>query len=453
MSAFSPLSTLLASEPLPVAATIVRALPELLALPEQRQLQARLKVLQVTQLGQRQRLVNAVLRLRDSAPPLPTSSGPPATEPSVLATPPPVRDVLAGDAATRMSAAARVALCVAEVGFCVCTGGLDAALLDSAWAESKAIQTSGRMRPAEHVPIDRVANGAPTAAAPAGSDGCSVLGAIDGALFGFGQAVVDALAEVPILTAATAAAATGTDTDTAAADDTNVAAAAAAFRFARAEDGSQFEVTGRTELQVNCFVGGGASYAPHVDNTHGDGREGVDFGRCFTLLYYLNEGWDERDGGTLRVYLPKPVALAQGGTPGDVAALDVPPARDTLVIFRADRILHEVRPTRRQRLALSSWIYCRGRRAGGQAETCAGGEFVRGAQGGSGGDDVSVTPTPSSRLHARQVGAGPDGVRARLYPSDEFGPCIMKAVRDMPIPGFSGGSAKCLGNMWVSAAS
>eukprot|EP00966_Prymnesium_polylepis_P091186 2110456-Prymnesium_polylepis.1 len=123
MADFS-LSSLLADPRLRVhSAAVVAALPDLLRLSEQRALHDRLRALGVAQLGQRQRLVNVLLRRQRAA----DRAGAAANEPCVLEAPQAVRSVLAGDAAARTSSTADAALSIAECGFCICTGGLDAA--------------------------------------------------------------------------------------------------------------------------------------------------------------------------------------------------------------------------------------------------------------------------------------------------------------------------------------
>ena len=109
--------------------------------------------------------------------------------------------------------------------------------------------------------------------------------------------------------------------------------------------------THRTDLMVACYPGGGAAYGPHVDNADGDGREELDYGRCFTAVFYLNSRWDEADGGALRVHLP------QEGKGETRPVVDIYPHGDTLVLFRADRVLHEVRPSQAARLAMTVWLY------------------------------------------------------------------------------------------------
>ena len=98
------------------------------------------------------------------------------------------------------------------------------------------------------------------------------------------------------------------------------------------------------------------------------------------------------------------------------------PEEDTLVVFRADRLLHEVRPTRRRRLALQIWVYCR-----------------------------SMCSEPDLAV---QAGSGPSGVRAsRLYPGEHYAHAVRRALDDhteAPVTMGKGNSAR--GQLWVSAA-
>ena len=76
--------------------------------------------------------------------------------------------------------------------------------------------------------------------------------------------------------------------------------------------------------------------------------------QVLTVIYYMGgtQGcWrDECEGGSLRAH----IAPASGP-----AAWDVGPARDRLLIFRSDTVLHEVLSLRTQatRLALTQWWY------------------------------------------------------------------------------------------------
>lgn len=76
---------------------------------------------------------------------------------------------------------------------------------------------------------------------------------------------------------------------------------------------------------------------------------------CQTCLLYLNEEWHAAvHGGALRIHLP---VVAEGeGVAGCTSCVDVPPHAGTLVLFRADKTLHEVRPAFRPRFAVSIWF-------------------------------------------------------------------------------------------------
>jgi len=90
----------------------------------------------------------------------------------------------------------------------------------------------------------------------------------------------------------------------------------------------------------------GGYYKPHVDTVNSDGR-------VLTVIYYLNRQWDKSNGGQLCMYpnseqtdrlLPAPSA-------------EIFPEEDSIVIFRADKVLHEVRPSRARRFALTQWHF------------------------------------------------------------------------------------------------
>jgi SM-20-related protein len=86
----------------------------------------------------------------------------------------------------------------------------------------------------------------------------------------------------------------------------------------------------------------GASYRRHRDRFCGNDE------RVLSCALYLNESWNDADGGALRIYL-------DGGETRDVL-----PIGGTLVCFLSDRFEHEVLPATRQRLALSGWFRRRG---------------------------------------------------------------------------------------------
>lgn len=110
------------------------------------------------------------------------------------------------------------------------------------------------------------------------------------------------------------------------------------------------------ELQYLRYPGGGEGfYGKHVDQQVRDpGRKS----RVVSLLVYLNSpGWDSaRDGGALRAW-PQGCAAA---------AVEVEPAGGTLVLFDSMRLVHEARPTLKERWALVGWFL-----EGERRPTCA----------------------------------------------------------------------------------
>jgi len=99
---------------------------------------------------------------------------------------------------------------------------------------------------------------------------------------------------------------------------------------------------GAVELELHFAVyPAGAAYTIHVDRFRDDDT------RVLSLVLYLNEAWDEADGGALRLHL--------GAVPIE-SSVDVVPSGGTLVVFLADRFPHEVLPARRERLSLAGWF-------------------------------------------------------------------------------------------------
>lgn len=88
----------------------------------------------------------------------------------------------------------------------------------------------------------------------------------------------------------------------------------------------------------------GAFYRKHLDQFQYDSR------RTLTCILYLNQNWQEKDGGKLRIYLDEN---------GAGKALDVPPLGGTLVTFLSSRFWHEVLPARRERASITGWFRTR----------------------------------------------------------------------------------------------
>jgi len=76
--------------------------------------------------------------------------------------------------------------------------------------------------------------------------------------------------------------------------------------------------------------------------------------RILTAILYLNQEWQTEDGGQLRLYTGS----------GD-EHIDIYPQAGNLLIFLSPRFQHEVLPTNRKRLAITTWFK---RREGRQPE-------------------------------------------------------------------------------------
>eukprot|EP00746_Dinoflagellata_sp_MGD_P046949 gnl/MRDRNA2_/MRDRNA2_215721_c0_seq1.p1 gnl/MRDRNA2_/MRDRNA2_215721_c0~~gnl/MRDRNA2_/MRDRNA2_215721_c0_seq1.p1 ORF type:complete len:436 (-),score=51.06 gnl/MRDRNA2_/MRDRNA2_215721_c0_seq1:71-1309(-) len=95
-------------------------------------------------------------------------------------------------------------------------------------------------------------------------------------------------------------------------------------------------------VQLACFQPSADGYRAHRDLTRFK-----ETGGGLTTILYLNRCWDrERDGGCLRIHRS-----------GDAEQpwYDIDPEFGTLIQFRSPEVLHEVRPSRRTRLALTLW--------------------------------------------------------------------------------------------------
>ena len=72
--------------------------------------------------------------------------------------------------------------------------------------------------------------------------------------------------------------------------------------------------------------------------------------RVVTCILYLNEDWQQVDGGLLRFYLNES---------GDGEYIDIEPLSGRLVVFLSRRFFHEVLPAQKDRLSLTGWFRVR----------------------------------------------------------------------------------------------
>lgn len=91
------------------------------------------------------------------------------------------------------------------------------------------------------------------------------------------------------------------------------------------------------KLQYN--EGSGACFPMHFDSYGHDGK-------CVTAVLYLNEDWQDGDGGEIVLYpFPKERVVLQ-------------PRFGELVLFSSQQMLHRVLPASASRFALTTWVYC-----------------------------------------------------------------------------------------------
>ena len=81
----------------------------------------------------------------------------------------------------------------------------------------------------------------------------------------------------------------------------------------------------------------GAFYKRHLDQFKKDDH------RKLSVICYLNDHWQESEGGQLRVYFP-------------AGSKDFFPIAGRLICFRSDLLEHEVLPALRARLSLTGWL-------------------------------------------------------------------------------------------------
>ncbi|MFT3898265.1 MAG: 2OG-Fe(II) oxygenase [Thermomonas sp.] len=123
-------------------------------------------------------------------------------------------------------------------------------------------------------------------------------------------------------------------------DDARCGAAASAF-LARLDELrialNQRLFLGLVEVEAHyARYAPGTGYARHRDRFHDSDA------RVVSLVAYLNEGWNETDGGALRLH-------------SDEGAVDIPPLGGSAVCFRSE-IEHEVLPALRERLSIAVWM-------------------------------------------------------------------------------------------------
>ena len=81
----------------------------------------------------------------------------------------------------------------------------------------------------------------------------------------------------------------------------------------------------------------GSFYKRHLDQFKKDDK------RKLSVICYLNQNWQTKEGGQLRIYM-------------ETKSIDVFPVAGRLVCFRSDLLEHEVLPATRERLSITGWL-------------------------------------------------------------------------------------------------
>ena len=81
----------------------------------------------------------------------------------------------------------------------------------------------------------------------------------------------------------------------------------------------------------------GSSYKKHKDQFKNDNN------RKYSLINYLNENWEEENGGKLKLYQENGVQ-------------EVSPYSQTAVFFKSDEMVHEVMVANRSRMSITGWL-------------------------------------------------------------------------------------------------
>jgi SM-20-related protein len=82
----------------------------------------------------------------------------------------------------------------------------------------------------------------------------------------------------------------------------------------------------------------GTGYTRHLDRLRNNDS------RVISAVFYLNEAWQDTDGGALRLYF------------ADQSYRDVFPRAGTLLLFLSAQFEHEVLPATRERMSIACWM-------------------------------------------------------------------------------------------------
>ncbi|MDO6437287.1 2OG-Fe(II) oxygenase [Cyclobacterium sp. 1_MG-2023] len=110
----------------------------------------------------------------------------------------------------------------------------------------------------------------------------------------------------------------------------------------------------RTAINQRCYLGlksfeahfamypQGSYYLRHLDQF-----QSVSY-RIVSVVLYLNDTWDESDGGELRMYYTRPDGIED--------YQDFLPLGGRVIVFLSGEIPHEVLPTLKERISITGWM-------------------------------------------------------------------------------------------------
>jgi SM-20-related protein len=81
----------------------------------------------------------------------------------------------------------------------------------------------------------------------------------------------------------------------------------------------------------------GSFYKKHLDQFRNDGA------RQYSMIIYLNAGWQEGDGGELRIH-------------HDASLQNISPSNGKSVMFKSSELAHEVLVTNKRRMSITGWL-------------------------------------------------------------------------------------------------
>lgn len=108
------------------------------------------------------------------------------------------------------------------------------------------------------------------------------------------------------------------------------------------------EINRRCFLGLRSFEAHFAMYPPgSFYLRHFDRFQAVAY-RVVSVILYLNDTWEEKNGGELRIYMP------HDGR--EETHVDIFPEGGKLVVFLSGEIPHEVLPTNKERISITGWF-------------------------------------------------------------------------------------------------